>query len=136
MFLSTGLRVAADLGLRVLGAEPSSLPYVVAILGVAFPLAITFIIFCLVYGLMPNRILVWSRIWPGALLASVLFEIGKQVFAWYLSTFAHYNAVYGSIGAVIALVTWSYYAAIVLLIGAQLNAVLSQDILPSTEQYS
>jgi membrane protein len=130
LFLSTGLRVAADLGVRVVGMAPSALPYLVTIFGIAVPLAITFAIICLIYALTPNRALVWSQIWPGALIAAIFFEIGKQLFAWYLSTFANYNAVYGSVGAVIALVTWVYYAAIVLLLGAQLNAMLSEDVLP------
>jgi membrane protein len=130
LFLSTGLRVAADLGVQVLGVPRTVLPYLVTILGIAVPLGITFAVICLIFELTPNRFLRWSQIWPGALVTSIFFEIGKQIFAWYLSTFAQYNAVYGSVGAVIALVTWAYYAAIVLLLGAQLNAVLSEDELP------
>jgi membrane protein len=130
LLLSATLRVAGDLGVPVLGTNLASLPLLFPVLGFALPLVITFGIFCLVYGLMPDRVLLWHQIWPGALLASVLFEAGKQIFAWYLGAFAHYNTVYGSIGAVIALVTWAFFAAILLLIGAQLNAVLSEDVLP------
>jgi membrane protein len=131
LFLSAILRIAGELGVPVLGTNLASLPLLFPILGFALPLVITFVIFCLIYGLTPDRVLLWHQIWPGALLASVLFEAGKQVFAWYLSAFAQFNTVYGSIGAVIALVTWAFYAAILLLIGAQLNAVLSEDVLPS-----
>jgi membrane protein len=125
LVLSTGLRIATDREIFGLGRLVDSLSSLVSILGILVPLIITFGIFALIYGMIPDRHLTWIQIWPGAVFASVVFEAAKQAFAWYLSIFANYNAVYGSIGAVIVLVTWAYVAAIVLLMGAQLNAVLS-----------
>src|SRR5439155_20436877 len=90
------------------------------------PLLITFAIFLLLYRWVPNVTVAWTCAWPGALLAAVLFEASKQLFAFYLSSFAHLNAVYGSIGAVIALVTWAYYSAIVLLLGAEFDVALDR----------
>lgn len=125
LLLSAGLRVVHDSSLPWLGIPLGSIPLLFGLIGFVVPFAITFGIFAGIYKFVPNARLTWQQVWPGALLASVLFELSKQLFAWYLATFANYNAVYGSIGAVIALVTWAYYVAIVLLLGAEVNATIS-----------
>ena len=124
--LSTALELAIQFRLPVLGISLSTLPFLIPVLGVALPLLITFAIFLLLYRWVPNVTVAWACAWPGALLAAVLFEASKQLFAFYLSSFAHLNAVYGSIGAVIALVTWAYYSAIVLLLGAEFDVALDR----------
>jgi len=126
LLLSAGLEVALKFQLPVLGLSLAALPLLMPLLGLAFPLLITFAIFAALYWIGPNRAVPWGCAWPGALLASILFELSKQAFALYLSSFAHLNAVYGSIGAVVALLTWAYYVAIVLLVGAEFNAVLAR----------
>jgi membrane protein len=125
--LSTGLRLAADVVVPGTGSTIGSLPLIFPIVGLVLPYAVAFGLFTFIYKIVPHRHMTWRQVWPGAMVASILFEIGKQLFAWYLSTFANFSLVYGSIGAVIALVTWSYYAAIVLLVGAVLNAVLTRQ---------
>lgn len=126
LLLSAGLQFALKFQFPILGISLSALPLLVPLLGLAVPLLITYAIFAGLYKFGPNRAVPWGCAWPGALLASVLFELSKQAFALYLSSFAHFNAVYGSIGAVVALLTWAYYVAIVLLVGAEFNAVLAR----------
>jgi membrane protein len=63
-----------------------------------------------------------AHVWPGALLAAVLFEIAKAGFATYLAHFARYQVVYGSLGGVIALLFWVYISANILLYGAEVAA--------------
>lgn len=124
LILSTALTVAAKLNLPVLGVSLDQVPALFSLLSLALPLAITFAVFTLIYRIVPNRRLDWRDVWPGAVLASALLEVSKQVFVVYLAEYANLNAVYGSIGTVIALLIWSYYAAVVLLLGAELDAVL------------
>ncbi len=124
LVLSTVLTVAARLDLPLLGISLGQIPALLPLLSLAVPLVITFAIFALIYRVVPNRRLEWRDVWPGGVLASFLFEVSKQIFVVYLSEFANLNAVYGSIGTVIALLIWSYYASFVLLLGAELNAVL------------
>lgn len=124
LILSTVLTVAAHLNVPLLGLRLGEIPLVFSLLSLALPLVITFAVFVLMYRFVPNLRLGSRDVWPGAVLASALFEVSKQLFVVYLSDFAHLNAVYGSIGAVIALLVWCYYAAIVLLLGAEFNAVL------------
>jgi membrane protein len=126
LLLSAGLQLALKFQIPLLGLSLAALPLLVPLLGLAVPLLITFAIFAALYRIGPNLAVPWSCVWPGALLASLFFELSKQAFAIYLSSFAHLNAVYGSIGTVVAMLTWAYYVAIVLLVGAEFNAVLAR----------
>jgi membrane protein len=64
---------------------------------------------------------------PGLWLALILWIAASEGFAFYLANFASYNAVYGSIGAVVALMMWLYVSAWSVLLGAALNAELMAD---------
>jgi membrane protein len=81
----------------------------------------------LVTGLMfyvgPNRPMKFRSVWPGAILATVLWLLATSVFALYVRHIARYNVLYGSIGAVIALLVWMYLLAVIALIGCEYNAV-------------
>ena len=79
---------------------------------------IAFATFLVLYKYMPYTNVSLRSVWPGALVSSVAFYITNLVFIWYVNTFALYNAVYGAIGAMMALLTWVYVSAIILLFGA------------------
>lgn len=81
--------------------------------------------FALVYRLGPNTAV--PKILPGALLATLLWTIASVGFSVYLANFAAYNEIYGSIGAVIALLMWLFISAWLVLLGGALNAWLSQN---------
>ena len=70
----------------------------------------------------PYRQQRWRNMWPGAILATVLWLITTSVFAWYVRNIADYNLMYGSIGAGIALLVWMYLLAAIALIGCEFNA--------------
>jgi membrane protein len=59
---------------------------------------------------------------PGAVLAAFLWAAASMAFSVYLANFGAYNRVYGSIGAVIALLMWLYISAYIVLLGAAINA--------------
>ena len=59
---------------------------------------------------------------PGAVLAVLVWGGGSWAFSYYLANFGNYNQVYGSIGAVIALLMFLYITIFVVLLGASLNA--------------
>jgi len=66
----------------------------------------------------------WHRVLPGACLATGLWFTATVLFAWYVRTVATYNLIYGSLGAAIALLVWMYILSIIVLVGAEFNAVL------------
>ena len=83
-------------------------------------------VFGLLYRFLPyDSAIRWRAVWPAALLAAVLWEIAKLGFAWYVTNLAALNMVYGSVGAVIAVMLWGYLTAVILLFGAELAAVAS-----------
>lgn len=88
------------------------------ILSFVFNLAI----FLTLYKVLPNTRTHWRYIWPGALVAALLFEGGKFLFVLYLDNFATFSAVYGSIGSVIALLLWAYVSSFILVLGAELSS--------------
>jgi len=61
----------------------------------------------------------------GAVVATASWALASLAFSYYLSNFTSYNRVYGSIGAVIALLMWLYLSAFSVLLGAALNAELA-----------
>lgn len=63
---------------------------------------------------------------PGAVLAAVAWIAGSALLSWYLGNFADYNSTYGSLGAGIGLMMWLWMSAIVVLVGAELNAELDK----------
>ena len=82
---------------------------------------LTVIIFMVLYKFIPHTKTSWRHIWPGAVLAAILFEIAKSGFTIYLSRFVNYEAIYGSVGSVIALLVWVYICAYILILGAVLS---------------
>lgn len=62
------------------------------------------------------------RVWPGALLSTVLWLLATAGFAWYVGHLANYNIFYGSIGTVIVLLIWLYLIACIALLGCEFNA--------------
>jgi len=76
------------------------------------------------YYVMPDVEQKFRFITPGSVLAVVVWIAASLGFAFYVKTFADYNAMYGSIGAIIVLLLYFYISAAVLLLGAEMNAVI------------
>jgi membrane protein len=74
------------------------------------------------YYFGPYRRQRWRFVWPGAVLATVLWLLATAGFGWYVRNIARYNAMYGSVGAGIALLVWMYLIAAIALIGCEFNA--------------
>jgi membrane protein len=72
------------------------------------------------YG--PYRKQRWSRVWPGAVLATILWLLATLVFGWYVRNITNYNVLYGSVGTSIALLIWMYLLAAIALFGCEFNA--------------
>ena len=100
------------------------------VLFAALSYLVTVALFVLVYRFMPKAEVTLRDTLPGAFLAGLLWELAKYIFALSLHYF-HYDQVYGSVGAVVAVLTWSYVSSLILLFGAQLTAVFHYEH-PST----
>ena len=89
-------------------------------LGLAFGSFV--LVTALLYYLGPNRKQTFANVFPGAVLATVLWLISTLGFSWYVRHISNYNVLYGSVGAGLALLVWMYVWSVITLIGCEFNA--------------
>jgi membrane protein len=81
-----------------------------------------------VYRYAPNRPdAPWVWISPGSAAATLLWLAASLGFGAYVSSFANYNATYGSLGGVVVFLTWLYLSAYIVLMGGELNSELERQ---------
>jgi membrane protein len=117
--VSFGLTVAV----HVAGAGTSHLGFASGaagwLLAIAVPLAMSFAVVLSLYRVVPAARVRLADAWPGAFVAACAFVLLENLFAVYLQHFANYNAVYGSLGAVVAFMFFVYLSTAVFLLGAE-----------------
>jgi membrane protein len=64
----------------------------------------------------------WRRVVPGAIVSTLLWFLSTLGFGWYVTRFANYSQVYGSLGAAIALLIWLYIISLSVFCGAEFNS--------------
>lgn len=79
----------------------------------------------ILYNFGPAKRREWHFISPGSILATLLILISSFGFSYYVSNFAQYNKLYGSIGTLMVIMIWIYINALVLIIGFELNASIA-----------
>lgn len=89
------------------------------------PPVLIFSVFSLIYWLVPNLRLKYKSVILGSLFATVGWIITSLGFSFYVGNYGSYSNTYGSIGAIIVLMMWLYLSGIILIIGGQINAVMS-----------
>jgi membrane protein len=91
------------------------------------PWAIACLVFYLLYKLLPTTYVEPRAALWGALVAGIAWETLTSLFTWYLgSGLANYQAVYGSLGTIVGLLTWIYLSAWITLFGAHVSAIVSR----------
>jgi membrane protein len=91
------------------------------------PWVLTFLMFLALYRWVPKTDMKWSGPIGGALLVAFAWEGAKRGFAWYVSSgLVRYRLVYGSLGAVVALLLWIYVSSWLALFGAHFSAALAR----------
>jgi membrane protein len=75
--------------------------------------------FAVLYRYVPGAPMKMNGVWAGAATATVLFELAKNGFSFYLANFSRYDLVYGSLGAAVTFLVGLYLSAAVLLLGAE-----------------
>ena len=68
----------------------------------------------------------WRASLPGATVATGMWFITTLLFGYYVTRFANYSRVYGSLGAAVGVMLWFYISAYAVLLGAELNARLEE----------
>jgi membrane protein len=94
---------------------------------VVISLGVITVLFALIYRYLPDARLEWRDVWFGAFVTALLFSLGKMLIGLYLgrSTVA---SSYGAAGSVMILLLWVYYAAQIILLGAELTRVRAKSM--------
>lgn len=116
-----GQQIADELGMG------SAFRLVISV--VAWPLLVAFLVasVAFVYWAAPNVGLPFRWVSPGAVFFAITWAIGSLLFGIYVANFGSYNATYGALGGVVVLLLWFYISSLVLLLGAEINAVLDEQ---------
>lgn len=116
---STALDVVTQVDLTRFGIDTSAFA---SLGGHVASFAYVSMMVSLLYKIVPHERPQWREVVPGALVAALLFEVGKALFVLYLDNVSSLEAVYGSLTSVIVLLLWLYFSARVLLFGAEIIA--------------
>jgi membrane protein len=131
LVLATTLLVVSTLSLG-LGSLISNLPLglsvppvVAQVVSWSISILSAFLLFVLLYKVLPNAKQGWRQVFPGALLSTVLFFVILMVFPLYVSVFPP-NEAYAVFGVFLVFTFWLYLLGFVFVLGAELNAFLQQ----------
>jgi membrane protein len=69
----------------------------------------------------------WRWISWGSVVAALLWLVVSMLFSWYASNFGNYDKTYGSLGAVIAFMVWTWLSAVIVLMGGEINAEIEHQ---------
>jgi membrane protein len=105
---------------------PAALHHAYVALPLQFGLgaAAGWLLFLLIYWVVPNRRRRWPEVWPGALLAGVLFEVLTLLFPTYLRLTGSSDAYGKTFGLMFMLLTFAYFFGLITILGAELNSLL------------
>jgi len=104
---------------------------IIQIVGSTISLVLTILLdvalFMVLYLMLPHAASGWREILPGAFGAGLLWELAKKTFLFFVSTYISVsNLVYGSVAAIIAILTWAYLSGLIFLFGAYLSVAYHQ----------
>ena len=130
--LTLGVVVGGGLAIALIAVLPGAMQLLAVgsatkwlLLLVQWPLLIVLVMagLALLYRFGPDRVKPqWRWVTPGAIAATVLWIIASIGFTFYVTNFNSYNKTYGSLGGVVILLTWLYLSALVVPLGAVINA--------------
>jgi membrane protein len=85
-------------------------------------LAITTLLFAIIFKVLPDARIRWRDVWIGSLVTSLLFMLGKFLIGFYLGQ-STLSSAYGAAGSVVIVLLWVYYSSIILYFGAEFTQV-------------
>ncbi|MGD8398604.1 MAG: YihY/virulence factor BrkB family protein [Anaerolineae bacterium] len=127
LVLSTGLNVLSALEIPMVNLESLYGTALWTVISDLVPGFFAFLLFVALYRWVPNREVGWPDALWAALVVAIAWQIVANAFAWYVgSGLARYRLVYGSLGAVVALMFWLYLGSWIIIFGAHLSAAIGR----------
>ena len=96
------------------------------ILKYIIPFLFTFWMCFLIYKIIPNRKISFKTAFQAALCTSLLWEVSKQLFGWYVQHLGRFSVVYGSLSTLAIFFLWVYYSSAILLLGGEVAFLLEK----------
>lgn len=115
----------AALGTWIGGLMPGS-AVLLYIVNLVVAVAITSVLFAMIFKLMPTTPVAWNDVWVGAVVTAVLFEIGKVAIGLYIGR-SGMTESFQAAGSIVVLLAWVYYAAQIFLLGAEFTKVYADE---------
>lgn len=103
------------------------LPSLLPALGYITTLLLYALAFAFFYHYLPDRRVAWKQAFLGGAITALLFAAGRYLIGLYLAEAAPGSA-YGSMGALVLLLVWIYYASVVFFVGALITAVIDERL--------
>ncbi len=97
-------------------------------------IAVMSIVLAFMYKFAPNQNFPFKQVIIGAITATVLWQVVSYGFSIYVSNFGSYSATYGSLGGLIVLMLWFFLTGLILVIGAEINAILHRRRLAASPE--
>lgn len=89
-------------------------------------ISLIFILFSILYFVVPKKKIGRKAVFVGAFWAALLWEIAKQLFGFYINNFAVFGKIYGAYALVVVVAFWIFYASIVFIIGAEIGKLFDE----------
>ena len=84
------------------------------------PFVLVFLVVTMLYILIPNTRVSFFNSFRGAMFTTILLEIAKYIFTWYVNSVVGLGKIYGPLTAIISFLLWVYYSSSIFLIGAEI----------------
>jgi membrane protein len=95
---------------------------ILSVLNGVISVLLTAVLFAAIYKVLPDRRIAWRDVLIGAVVTAILFTIGKSLIGWYIGSSAVASS-FGAAGALIVLLLWIYYSALIFLFGAEFTKI-------------
>ena len=97
------------------------------LIGLLAPILLIFIAFWVIYKVVPNRPVRWGEVFPGAVVAALLWTVLRFGFTWYSTSVADYESAFGPLSTGISLLVFLYFASVIILLGAEFARASALD---------
>ncbi|MBL7960424.1 YihY/virulence factor BrkB family protein [bacterium] len=127
------LQMLKDSRANLFNVDFSNLPYLWNIITEVMPVALTILMFYIIYKILPRTDIFNRAALLGAAVAGILLELSIHGFAYYVQNFARYSVFYGSIAGVVITIFSIYLSSIILLIGAEVTEIANTKMVNTRE---
>lgn len=125
LLVSLVLSAAVAAATKWLGDAMPMPGHVFGVLSFVISVGVVTLLFAMIFKILPDAEVRWKDVWIGAFITSILFSVGKLLLALYFGREGAASA-YGAAGALILLLSWVYYSACILMLGAEFTQVYAR----------